>query len=43
MFALTSYEVYELLIGVRGWSPTRYETWISRALEPLFRSGRPGG
>ena len=42
-FALTSYEVFELLTGVRGWSPARYETWISRSLEPLFRIRPPAG
>jgi AcrR family transcriptional regulator len=35
-FALTSYEMYELLIGDRRWSPVRYETWITRSLEPLI-------
>jgi AcrR family transcriptional regulator len=34
-FAVTGYEVYELLTGNRRWSPTRYETWIARALEPI--------
>ena len=34
-FAVTSYEVYELLTGSRRWSPARYETWITRALEPI--------
>lgn len=34
-FALTSYEVYELLIETRRWPLARYERWISRALEPL--------
>lgn len=42
-FALTSYEVYELLTGGRGWSPARYETWISRALEPLLPIRPPAG
>jgi AcrR family transcriptional regulator len=35
-FALTSYEIYELLIGARAWSPEQYERWIGRTLESLF-------
>lgn len=34
-FAVTSYEMYELLIGDRGWSPRTYELWVRRMLEPL--------
>jgi TetR/AcrR family transcriptional regulator, regulator of autoinduction and epiphytic fitness len=35
-FAVTSYEVYELLTGSRRWPPARYETWITAALCPLI-------
>lgn len=41
-FALTSYEVYELLIRGRRWSKQRYEIWITRALEPLVGDGPAG-
>jgi AcrR family transcriptional regulator len=30
--ALMSPEVYRLLVGDRGWSPQRYERWLSRIL-----------
>lgn len=35
-FALTSYELYELLVRDRGWSVARYEKWITRTLEVLL-------
>jgi AcrR family transcriptional regulator len=35
-FALTSYEVYDLLIADCGWSRARYETWMARILEPAM-------
>jgi len=36
-FALTSFENYDLIIGARSWSSARYETWITRSLEPIIR------
>ena len=35
-FALTSFQTYDLLNGARRWSPARYETWITRSLEPII-------
>jgi len=35
-FALTSYDVYRLLIDERRWPAARYESWITRALQPLL-------
>jgi hypothetical protein len=26
---LTSAEVYDLLVGQRGWPPARYESWLA--------------
>ena len=38
LWALTSPEIYELLVDVSGWTPARYETWMTDALERLRRS-----
>jgi AcrR family transcriptional regulator len=32
LFALTSNELYELLVLDRGWSPARYEDWLEQQL-----------
>jgi AcrR family transcriptional regulator len=32
LFALTSNELYELLVLDRGWSPARYEEWLKQQL-----------
>jgi AcrR family transcriptional regulator len=32
VWTLISPEVYELLVGDRGWSPDEYEQWLARAL-----------
>ncbi|WBB67705.1 TetR/AcrR family transcriptional regulator [Micromonospora sp. WMMD812] len=32
VWTLISPEVYELLVGGRGWSPDEYEQWLARAL-----------
>jgi len=32
LFALTSNELYELLVLDRGWSPSRYEDWLEQQL-----------
>jgi hypothetical protein len=29
LWMLTSAEVYELLVGQRGWTPERYEDWLA--------------
>lgn len=34
-YALTSYEIYELLVSDRGWPRDRWEEWTKRALECL--------
>lgn len=41
-FAFTSYEVHELLVGTRRWSPARYDAWIARSLEPIIVSHQSG-
>lgn len=42
-FAVTSYEVYELLTSTRRWSAARYETWITAALCPIVAGQRSRG
>ena len=32
IFALTGHEVYHTLVERRGWSPSRYETWLADVL-----------
>jgi AcrR family transcriptional regulator len=32
MFAVSSYESYELLVGDRGWTPDEYEKWLGELL-----------
>jgi AcrR family transcriptional regulator len=41
-WSLTSHEQFELLVGVRGWSPERYVGWLKQALrrELLARPDR---
>lgn len=40
LWAISSPEVYRLLVRERGWSPGRYETWLANsAISLLLRSG----
>jgi AcrR family transcriptional regulator len=32
LWALTSYDLYRMLVGERHWSPDRYEAWLTRLL-----------
>lgn len=32
LWALTSYEVYRMLVGQQRWQPERYETWLAQLL-----------
>ncbi len=32
LWALTSYDVYRMLVVERGWKPERYETWLAQLL-----------
>lgn len=40
LWAYTSPELYQLMVLNRGWSPTRYRTWILRALLDALLGGR---
>jgi AcrR family transcriptional regulator len=40
IWAVTSMEVYALLIQHAGWSPDRYEQWMAETIEQLLRSTR---
>lgn len=35
-WALSSPEVYRLLVRERGWSPVRYEAWLANAATTLL-------
>jgi AcrR family transcriptional regulator len=39
LFALTSNELYELLVLDRGWSPARYEHWLEQQLRAALLAG----
>jgi AcrR family transcriptional regulator len=40
LWALTSYDVYRMLVVERGWKPVRYETWLAQLLiEHLLQLG----
>ena len=32
LWALTSYDLYRLLVSERGWEPNRYEAWLAKIL-----------
>jgi AcrR family transcriptional regulator len=32
LWALTSYDIYRMLVMERGWEPERYETWLAQLL-----------
>ena len=32
LWALTSYDLYRMLVVERGWEPVRYETWLAQLL-----------
>jgi AcrR family transcriptional regulator len=40
--ALTLPEVYRTLVGERGWSPSRYETWLAESLAAQLLPGSDG-
>ena len=37
LWALTSPEVYELLVDVSGWTPAQYEQWMATTLEQVMQ------
>jgi AcrR family transcriptional regulator len=40
LWALTSYDLYRMLVGERSWEPVRYETWLAQFLiQNLLPSG----
>ena len=41
LWALTSYDVYRMLVVERGWKPERYETWLAQLL--IQQILEPGG
>jgi AcrR family transcriptional regulator len=41
LWALTSPEVYELLVDVSGWTPAQYEQWMATTLEQVLRPETP--
>src|SRR6266851_1220681 len=41
LWALTSYDVYRMLVVERGWKPARYETWLAQLL--IQHLLQPGG
>jgi AcrR family transcriptional regulator len=43
IYALMSSEVYRILTVERGWSPDRYERWLSRALCAVLLAPSPQG
>jgi TetR/AcrR family transcriptional regulator, regulator of autoinduction and epiphytic fitness len=36
LWALCSHQVYELLVGDRGWTNEQYEAWLAKALQDLL-------
>jgi len=41
LWALTSYDVYRMLVVEQGWEPARYETWLAQLL--IQHLLQPGG
>ena len=41
LWALTSYDIYRMLVVERGWKPARYETWLAQLL--IQHLLQPGG
>ncbi len=41
LWALTSYDVYRMLVVEQGWEPARYETWLAQLL--IQQMLEPGG
>jgi AcrR family transcriptional regulator len=41
LWALTSYDLYRMLVVERGWKPARYETWLAQLL--IQHLLQPGG
>jgi len=41
LWALTSYDLYRMLVVERGWKPVRYETWLAQLL--IRHLLQPGG
>ena len=37
IWALTAVEVYELLVGLSGWTAEQYEAWLTGAIERLIQ------
>ena len=41
LWAIVSAEVFDLLTGVAGWSPQRYEAWLTDMLTTLLADDTP--
>ena len=41
LWALTSYDLYRLLVSERGWEPNRYEAWLAKMLLQLLLESQP--
>lgn len=39
VWALISPELYDMLVGHRGWSPDAYEQWLAQALTDALAPG----
>ena len=37
LWAVLGVEVYQLLTGLRGWTPQQYETWLADVIDRLLR------
>lgn len=37
LWAVLAVEVYQLLTGLRGWTPQQYETWLADVIDRLLR------
>jgi AcrR family transcriptional regulator len=40
LWALTSYDLYRMLVVEQGWEPVRYETWLARLLTQHLLASR---
>jgi hypothetical protein len=40
LWALTSYDLYRMLVVKQGWEPVRYELWLARLLSEHLLTSR---
>jgi hypothetical protein len=43
LWALTSPEIYLLLVEESGWTPEQYQAWMAETLERIVPRSRSGG